>query len=267
MKRTFRMLLMAFVVTAVVACGKDEPYDPAKGDGNGHGTGVAEPAYTVDKDGYATYEYKGFTFKVKNDVVKTEGAQKAVSRMKSDLDKIMTFVPADILKVMQKNPIWMEKHNEKNSSAAWYHRGAGSGLTYGGLAAKEKCVEITNYDWYVDWTSRNQPMMVFHELCHLYHDQGLGGSSNTTIMNAYKAAKNSGIYKEIWYRTDASYNTEDKWTKTTSAYCMNDDFEYFSEMCEAYWGENDYYPFNYMQLKDFDKNGYNMCVKIWGERF
>lgn len=269
MKKTFRMLLMAFVVTAAVACGKDEPYDPAKGDGNGHGTGVTESAYTVDKDGYATYEYKGFTYKFKKDVIGTDAAKKAMTKVQKDIDQILTIIPDEAVKVMQKKPIWFEENNTKNTSAAWYHRGAGSGLSFGGLAAKEKCVEITNYKYYVDWTAQNQPFMVLHELCHLYHDQGLGGDANSDINMAYNNAKNKGLYKTYYYRTSLSdqKGTAYEESGTNKCYCMNDAWEFFSEMSEAYWGENDYFPFNYAQLKQHDPVAFSVMEKIWGKRF
>lgn len=43
-------------------------------------------------------------------------------------------------------------------------------------------------------------------------------------------------------------------------------WEYFSELCEAYWGENDYYPFNYEQLKEHDPVGFAMMKTIWGAK-
>lgn len=268
MKRNLRMLFAsALMALALMSCEKD-PVDPAKGNGNGKGDPGAGTTYTVDQYGYATFEYEGFTFKLKESVVKTEDAQKAISHMKSDLKKIVTMgVREDILKIMRGKPIWLEENNTQNKSAAWYHTYAAYPTTYGDLAAKGKCVEITNYKYYVSWSDQNQPFMVFHELCHLYHDQGLGGDNNSTIKNAYNNAKNKGIYNEIWYRSNTSYTTEDKWTKTNQAYCMNTMWEYFSELSEAYWGENDYYPFNYMQLKEFDSMGFAAMETIWGKRF
>ena len=269
MKISFRMLLAAFFVAAAVSCGKDGPYDPAKGDGNGHGTGDVTAEYTVDKDGYATYEYQGFTYKFKKDVINTDAAKKAMAKVRSDIDQIITLIPESAVKVMQGKPIWFEKNNDKNSSAAWYHRGSGSGLAYGGLAAKEKCVEITNYEYYVSWTAQNQPFMVLHELCHLYHDQGLGGDGNNDIKMAYTNAKNKGLYTTYYYRTSLSDSKGTEYTEggSNKAYCMTDAWEFFAEMCEAYWGENDYFPFNYMQLRDHDATAFALMEKIWGKRF
>lgn len=104
--------------------------------------------------------------------------------------------------------------------------------------------------------------MVLHELCHLYHDQALaGGFENPDVKAAYNHAKNSGMYKNKPYRLDSKtvYNID-------VAYAMNDQMEYFSEICEAYWGENDYYPFNYEDLKEYDTQGFALMEKVWGKR-
>jgi hypothetical protein len=41
--------------------------------------------------------------------------------------------------------------------------------------------------------------------------------------------------------------------------------EYFSECSEAYFGQNDFYPFVRAELKEFDRAGYALMVKEWGE--
>lgn len=264
--RHFALLSVTILSLAMVSCETDSPYDPAK-DPNNKTDPAEEPEkeYVVDQYGYATYTYQGFEFKFKESVIETNNAKKAIEHVRADLDKIVELIPESALNIMRRKPIWFEENNKQNSSAAWYHTWAEYPTTYGDLAAKGKCVEVTNYNYYVSWSNQNQPFMILHELCHLYHDQGLGGDNNTDITNAYNAAKKSGIYNKIYYRSHTT-DPKNKWTETTSAYCMNTAWEYFAEMCEAYWGENDYYPFNYAQLKEFDTNGFNLMVKIWGAR-
>ena len=275
--KKFRFLTSALIAGALLfsACDKTitDPADP-----NYKGPDQEQPQpqnpskeYTVDQYGYATFQHQGFTFKIKQTVVNREAAKKAIERMKADLDNIVSFCPEAALKVMKKRAIWMEENNTANSSAAWYHRFADYPASIGDLSAKGKCLEITNYNYYVSWTAQNQPYMVFHELSHLYHDQGLGGSTNVTINNAYKNAKNSGIYKKNYYRFNVK-DPQSKWIQTDTpahpnqSYCLNDEWEYFAEMSEAYWGENDYYPFNYEQLKKHDPTAFAAMEKIWGPR-
>lgn len=225
-----------------------------------------EPEYIVDSHGYATYTYNGFSFKMKESEIETRKGKEAIEHMKADLDHIVSIIPEEALTVMRKKPIWMEKNNTHNSSAAWYHTWAGYPASIGDLSEKGKCVEITNFSYYVSWSNQNQPLMVLHELCHLYHDQGLGGEGNQTIKQAYQNAKSSGIYNEGWYRSNTNYTNQNQWVKTTDMYCMVTVWEYFSELSEAYWGENDYYPFNYEQLKEHDPVGFAMMESIWGPK-
>ncbi len=100
--------------------------------------------------------------------------------------------------------------------------------------------------------------MVLHELCHLYHDQGLGGENNQIIKQAYQNAKKKELYKTGWYRGNTNYTAPNQWTKTNDVYCMVTIWEYFAELCEAYWGENEYYPFNKEQLKEDDTEEFKM---------
>lgn len=152
----------------------------------------------------------------------------------------------------------MERNNTYNSSAAQYHTWEGYPESIGDIKEKGKCVEITNYDYYISWTDINQPLMVLHELCHLYHDQGLGGENNQIIKQAYQNAKEKELYKTGWYRGNTNYTAPNQWTKTNDVYCMVTVWEYFAELCEAYWGENDYYPFNKEQLKEHDTEEFKM---------
>ena len=282
--RKIKAFLTAFVlVAALAACGKDdnEPVDTGNGGNNDTEEVVPEDPdnnegeeddssnvdeYTVDEHGYATFTYKGFSYKMKEGDAKDISGKNAIQNLREDIDFIVTNIPENALAVMRKRPIWMERNNKHNSSAAWYHTWAGYPASIGDLDEKGKCVEITNYNKYVSWSRTNQPLMVLHELCHLYHDQGLGGENNQVINQAYQNAKDKGLYKEGWYRSDTSYNKQSQWTKVTDVYCMNTVWEYFAEMCEAYWGENDYYPFNYELLKKHDPVGFAMMESIWGKR-
>ncbi len=246
------------------ACGKSEPYDPAKDNNKKPEIEEEEVEYTVDKDGYATFTYEGFTYKFLKAVVDTKDAKAAKAKIESDLKFINENIPEKALKVMKKNPIWLEENNTNNKSAAWCHVNPGGGTQWGGLAAKEYCVEITNYKYYVSWSNQNQPLMVLHELCHLYQCLALGGNNNADIKKAYDNAKaNVDIYTNGRYRSDIKDKVG---VPTTSVYAMNTMWEYFSEICEAYWGENDYAPFNYAELKEKDPVGFQLMVDTWGPR-
>lgn len=268
--KKIRTYFTAFLlIAAIVSCDKDSPNDP---DDNGSEVVIPddsdneEKEYIVDEYGYATFTHNDFSFKIKEADTNTKRGQEAIQCIKDDIDHVVSIIPEEALEVMRARPIWLERNNSHNTSAAWYHTWEGYPESIGDLKEKGKCVEITNYDYYISWTDQNQPLMLLHELCHLYHDQGLGGESNQKINEAYANAKSENLYSLGWYRNDYRYDSQNQWTKTTSVYCMNTVWEYFAEMCEAYWGENDYYPFNYDQLKEHDPVAFALMESIWGER-
>ena len=234
--------------------------DPGK-----HDSGPVDEEKLVAVQGFYTLEHEGFKFKIREEVYETPAAKSAISHLKEDLSEINKIIPESALKVMKKNPIWLEK--DLTDGAAWYHNNRDwlaeqSEKDSRYMTAKWHCVELCNYVHYVSWSDQNQPYMVLHELCHLYHDQALaGGFENPDVKAAYNHAKNSGMYKNKPYRLDSKtvYNID-------VAYAMNDQMEYFSEICEAYWGENDYYPFNYEDLKEYDTQGFALMEKVWGKR-
>lgn len=259
-RRKLRVIASLWAVAFLaLSCG-EKIDDPGK-----HDSGPVDEDKLVAVQGFYTLEHEGFKFKIREEVYDTPAAQSAISHLKEDLTEINQLIPEAALKVMKKNPIWLEK--DLTDGAAWYHNNRDwlaeqSEKDSRYMTAKWHCVELCNYVHYVSWSDQNQPYMVLHELCHLYHDQGLaGGFENPDVKAAYNHAKSSGMYKNKPYRLDSKtvYNID-------VAYAMNDQMEYFSEICEAYWGENDYYPFNYEDLKEYDTQGFALMEKVWGKR-
>ena len=44
---------------------------------------------------------------------------------------------------------------------------------------------------------------------------------------------------------------------------MKDQREFFAELSEAYFGQNDYYPFTREQLRDFDPQSFKVIAEAW----
>lgn len=250
-----KLLLWAALPLLLLSCQEkiDDPGKQDKGDQN--------KDKMVAINGFYTLEHEGFSFKIREEVYNTPSAQTAIEHLKKDLTKINSLgLPEAALKVMKKQPIWLEK--DLTDGAAWYHPNKEWLAQQGYMTEKWHCVELCNYLHYVSWSDQNQPYMVLHELCHLYHDQALtGGFENSDVKKAYNHAKSEGMYRNTPYRLDSKtvYNID-------VAYAMTDQQEYFSEICEAYWGENDYYPFNYEDLKAYDEQGFALMEKVWGKR-
>lgn len=217
-----------------------------------------DPAPIIDTQAYTEISYNDFTIKMKSYLIDTPDAKSALELMKKNLDTINKIIPEAALKVMHKNPIWVEKDIQKDG-AAWYHTSIDWLRQNGYNTEKAKCVEINNYVNYVSWCNQNQPYMVLHELCHLYHDL-VYTYDDPDILAAY----NNAVSTKLYLKTD--YFDGYRTYQIDRAYALTNQMEYFSEICEAYWGKNDYYPFDYYDLKTYDTLGFALMEKVWGVR-
>jgi hypothetical protein len=118
----------------------------------------------------------------------------------------------------------------------------------------EKCVHLPRATDVA--TRRNvneQPWVVLHELAHAYHDQVLG-FDEPRILAAWEAFKADG-------RSQATLLFDGSRTKH---YGLTDQKEFFAEMTEAYFGSNDFQPFNRAELKTDHPAIYALLTDIWG---
>lgn len=184
-----------------------------------------------------------------DDVLSTQ----TITRLTADLTHIETLLPASILLHLQEVFIWVER-NQPTASGAVYHPSEGW-LTQNGYPRYwARSVQIGNASNYLNWTAV-QPAMVLHELSHAWHHQVLG-YNNVEIQAAYDTAMSSGIYNSVAYAGGGMQ----------TAYATTNAQEYFAELTEAYFWENDFYPFVASELSTFDPTGYNAVVNAWTTR-
>jgi len=99
---------------------------------------------------------------------------------------------------------------------------------------------------------REQPWVILHELAHEYHDQYLG-FENPKIKEAYERYKKSG-------HGDATLLFNGTRVRH---YALTDHKEFFAEMTEAYFGVNDFFPFNRAELMSAEPDIYELIRSIW----
>jgi hypothetical protein len=167
---------------------------------------------------------------------------------------IQHVVPADKVAKLRKVAIWIDVSHGKLKPAQ-YHPSK-KWLKDNGFSEKlAKCVHIPVA---ADFSSlahqRVQPWSVLHELAHAYHDQVLG-FDHAEIKAAYVRFKDGGKY------TNTLHINGNK----TKHYALNNEKEFFAEMTEAYFGQNDFYPFNRAELKRDEPELYELLTKIWGK--
>lgn len=170
--------------------------------------------------------------------------------LNTDLDRIETLLDNRIVSHLQTVFIWVEEDVEQFPGAV-YHPSP-QWLSQNGYPTYwAESIQIGNAANYLSWTSV-QPAMVLHELSHAWHHQVLG-YDQTAIKAAYDNAMATGIYSSVPYAGGGNQ----------TAYATNNEMEYFAELTEAYFWENDFYPFVQSELQEFDPMGYQAVEEAW----
>ena len=100
---------------------------------------------------------------------------------------------------------------------------------------------------------RSQPFCLLHEMAHAFHS--LTPAADAPIRAAYDHAKSAGLYRQV---------TRGHGQAQVEAYALTNHREYFSELSEAYFGENDFAPYDRAELAAYDPEGLRMLVQVWG---
>ena len=175
---------------------------------------------------------------------------RVTAKLDSDLKNIHAILPARAMSQLAGLAFWVEQDNPETPGMT-YHPSAAWLQEHGYNTDKAGGIEIGNLRHFLDWRA-DQPMMVLHEVSHAYHDQVLG-FDHVTVRWAYDNAVSSHRYESVPYVRGGSKR----------AYALTNEKEYFAEMSEAYWGRNDFYPFNRTELEKFDPAGFQMVEKLW----
>ncbi len=182
-----------------------------------------------------------------------EEGKKALKMLANHLQRISILLLEEELAQMKKMEIWIE-HQHPELANMQYHPGADWLEERGYDPALAKKVHIPQA---AALFSRDQmlkhPAVILHELAHAYHDQILG-FDDERIIAAYDAAIKKGILKKVKLYSGG----------TGSHYAATNHKEYFAESTEAYLYRNDFFPFVAAELHDYDSQGFQLMLDIWG---
>ncbi len=216
---------------------------------------AAEPREKlVPTDRYETQHIEGWTVRV-NRALLTEDkelGQRALKLLEMKLFEVKLLVPAKACEKLQKVPIWLGV-NDGHAPCAEYHPSREWLKDNGYNPDKAKGVEIGCAAKFLDWV-KQQPMMVLHELAHAYHDQVLS-FDHAEVRAAFDKAKESRRYESILRANE----------RRERAYAMTNPQEYFAECSEAFFGQNDFFPFVRVELKQHDPEMFELLAKLWNE--
>jgi hypothetical protein len=198
---------------------------------------------------------EGWTIRVDDRLLTGDGAasgQRAIAFLEAKLRDIVIVVPKKPLEQLRKVTIVLDRtHGELKSMQ--YHPSAGWLKSNGYATDLAKCVHIPRVEQVV--TSRNvreQPWVILHELAHAYHDQVLG-FEETRVKTAFEKYTQSG-------RGDMTLLFNGKRVKH---YALTNQMEFFAEMTEAYFGSNDFFPFNRAEMKESEPTIHELMRDIW----
>jgi hypothetical protein len=201
---------------------------------------------------YNTIDLLGWKVKVSETLWSADSvlAKQTISFLIKKLKDISSVVPEPALSDLKQIPIWID-NNSPHERAMQYHASRRWLSEHGYNPEKEKSVEISHPNKFIAW-SADQPWLVLHELSHGYHDNVLG-YNDTLVDSAYKNAIRLHLYKHV--RRNNGENED--------AYALSNAKEYFAELSEAYFGENDFFPFNRKELQAYDSLGYALMKYAW----
>jgi hypothetical protein len=213
---------------------------------------ISLKAAPLTADDYDLIPLDGWTVYIEKSLSSVEYPRReaAIQLLRRKLSGVRKSVPAGAFNKLKQIPIWISRNSD---AGAAYHPSAQWLLDNGRVVEMEKSIEIQNVDNFIDWAGV-QPQMILHELAHAFHDRyAVKGFENILIRRAYATAVKSGDYRRVLYAQGGRKRH----------YALTNDREYFAECTEAYFGKNDFYPFNRKQFKAFDRAGYRMVERIW----
>jgi hypothetical protein len=178
-------------------------------------------------------------------------AQHCVDFISSKLETLATIVPAIAWKKIAQVPIWLE-YDDPLCAASCFWASPRSWLAkHGSLPDKAGGVQFTRGVWlWRQW----QPMLVMHELAHAYHHLILT-LADPSILQAYRQAVASGKYDHV--RRNSG--------EVGRAYALRNFREFFAELTESYFGENDFEPYTRADLQRFDPESYAVIEAAWNK--
>lgn len=235
-RRTLFLLLLSIVSTAGVR--GDGPPVPAK------------PTHHVRR------ELEGWLVQIDDRLLEGRGKEtgdRAARLLSNRLYDIKLVVPAEKVARLQQVVIWLDlTHGELRS--AQYHPDATWLTEHGYDPALVKCVHIPDAAEFASLKHQQvQPWSVLHELAHAYHDQVLG-FDDAAIRAAWDKFRASGKYESVLHINGTMVRH----------YGLTDHKEFFAEMTEAYFGVNDFFPFNRAELRREEPELYALLKRIWG---
>lgn len=217
------------------------------------------PPVVFDHAGDLVVEADGFRVHLVGDMLRhPDLCERVLATLRADLRAVRGVVPPEAYALLaSKVPIWIE-HRGAVVPGGMSGRGmvfhpSGIWLRANGLdPSRAGAVEIVRAEDYLAWRD-HQPSMVLHELAHALHHLA-GDEVSSRIDGAFRSAEASGVYEAVSHAGGGP---------ARRAYALTNSREYFAEITEAYFGRNDFAPFEREELVRLDPIGAGLVGMVW----
>ena len=218
------------------------------------------PEIPIEVEGYYYQYIKGFTVYIEKKCITKDNllTGEALYILKTKLEEILSLhISTEKKAILQQTPIFLDWNTDigiarYHSSKKWLEINHFPSVKY-------QSIEISNLSAFVQRSYQNQKYVILHELAHALHDKAFHYKNNS-IHHAYTFAKRHRLYTDVSYQ---HYNG--MYQSHVEAYGMKNEREFFAELTEAYFGTNDYFPFNRNEIERHDPVAFNMLQQIWGD--
>lgn len=178
---------------------------------------------------------------------------RALRLLAHQLYGVSQVVPADKLARLRDVSIWLDMTHGALKSPQ-YHPSRDWLKDHGYREALARCVHVPDAEYFAAARfQREQPWGVMHELAHAYHDRVLD-FEHAGIQAAWDKFRVQPRYQSVLHING----------KQRSHYGLTDPKEFFAEMSEAYFGMNDFFPFNAGELEREEPATFALLAEIWG---
>jgi len=212
---------------------------------------AAETKVDPPTTAYEMLQIEGFKVHVSPEVSRDSVLESKVLRVLSvKLDEINHLLSKDQIAKLHNVHFWIER--EKGEPGAVFHPSRDWLIGRNYNPDKAGGIELSNAEHFLAWSQTDQPMMVLHELAHAYMFLVLG-EDYPPLQEAWDNANREGLYQSVSYVHGG----------LKRAYALTNRDEFFAELSEAYFGQNDYFPFNINDLRAYDPVAFAMVRKAW----
>lgn len=208
----------------------------------------ANPDVLLPEQSDRMIELQGFKIRVVTDFIWNQETDNAYRYLGKVLDEMKTVLPAPALKRMQEKDLWLTMDGDSAPTVEYYTK----------EGERAGCVIINDITEFYRQSVTNRPFLLTHYLALQYADRFLKPHGDL-LSTAWEKAVSSGRYESVDY-------FDGKKVITAKAEAIANPSAYFAELSEAYWGKNDFFPFDYHDMEAFDSDGFRLMEEIWGKR-